>query len=219
MTRSPTVPGSSYRAAPRSRRCRGIGDTAVTARTARASPTPFRNHRTGGASPRRTRHGAGARPAGHGVRPDGRPTGTASASAKATHGAGGGPLRLRAGPPATAAAPEHAAELAEQVGEVDALVGEPTRSRPAATPCACRAERVVLLALLGIRQRVVRALDLLEPLLGGSIALIRIRMALAGELAIRRRDTAGGGGSARPRREPREVRQVTESTFSTRTFW
>ncbi len=96
----------------------------------------------------------------------------------------GSALRLRPSPPATTATTEDPTELAEQIGKVDVLVSEPARARAATPPGAVGSEGVVLLALLGIRQRVVRALDLLEPLLGRRVALIRIGVALAGKLAV-----------------------------------
>ena len=63
----------------------------------------------------------------------------------------GAALRLRSAAPRAATAAEDAAELAEQVGEVDVLVGEAARARAAACRAAAvLAERVVLLALLGV---------------------------------------------------------------------
>src|SRR5919206_513555 len=47
------------------------------------------------------------------------------------------------------------------------------------------AARVVLLALLGVGQDRVRALDLLEALLGGLVAGVAVRVVLARELAVR----------------------------------
>jgi hypothetical protein len=49
---------------------------------------------------------------------------------------------------------------------------------------AGRAERVVARALLGIRQDLVRAADLLEPLLGRGVT-VHVGMVLAGEPAVR----------------------------------
>ena len=48
-----------------------------------------------------------------------------------------------------------------------------------------RAERVVLLALLGIGEHVVRALHLLEARLGRGVARVLVRVHLADELAVR----------------------------------
>ena len=56
-----------------------------------------------------------------------------------------------------------------------------------------RAERVVLLALLGFAEHVVGLLDLLEALLRGGVARIPIGVVLARELAIGLLELVGGG--------------------------
>ncbi len=62
---------------------------------------------------------------------------------------------------------EDAAELTEQVGEIDVLVhANPPRPGTADGARPVPAEAVVLLALLRVREQVVRALNLLEALLG-----------------------------------------------------
>ena len=99
----------------------------------------------------------------------------------------GAPLGLRS--PRPLAAPEERAEVAEQVGEVaeiDVLGSgrRPDRTRPAARG-RCRAEAVVRLALLGVREDVVGGLDVLEPLLRGRVVRIAVGMELAGELPVR----------------------------------
>src|SRR5262249_41170869 len=80
--------------------------------------------------------------------------------------------------PARASA-EHAAEQIAQVAEiaeVEALGRVPVEPAAGSTrPAVRRPERVVLLPLVGIGERVVRVLDLLEALLGVLVTLIRVR--------------------------------------------
>src|SRR5262249_17884766 len=82
---------------------------------------------------------------------------------------------------ATAAAPaeEPAAEVAE-VAEVE--VGEARAAGPAGDAAVRRAPGVVLLALLGVGEDVVGALDLLEVLLRSLVAGVLVRVVLAREL-------------------------------------
>src|SRR5215469_252867 len=104
-----------------------------------------------------------------------------------------------------AAAVEHGAEqvaqaapggvpgVAEQVTQVEV---EPAAPRPAAgrhpeAAAEQRARLVVLLAPLLVGQHRVRLGDLLEALLGLRVALVRVRMILAGQLAVRRLDLGG----------------------------
>src|SRR5213079_1532524 len=56
-----------------------------------------------------------------------------------------------------------------------------------------RAEGVVLLSLLGIGEHVVRALDLLEALLGGLVPGVLVRVVLARELPVRLLELVRGG--------------------------
>ena len=117
----------------------------------------------------------------------------------------GAALGLGPRPPAAAAA-EDAAELPEQVGEVDVLVGEAARpgtTRPGAAR-AVGAEGVELLALLGVGEQVVGALDLLEPLLGRGVTLVGVGMVLARELAIGLLDLVVG-------RRPRHAEDVVRA--------
>src|SRR6185369_15302806 len=67
---------------------------------------------------------------------------------------------------------------------VDVEVAEVDVAALEAAATVCRAEAVVLLALLGVREQVVRALDLLEPLLGRGVTGIAVRVVLARELAV-----------------------------------
>src|SRR4029077_6939607 len=99
-------------------------------------------------------------------------------------------LRPRAPPAATT---EDSPELTEQVGEVDVLVGEASAAGPSGSARPVRAEHVELLAPLRVRECVVGALDLLEPLLRRSVSLVRVGMALPGQLAIRLLDLVVGG--------------------------
>ena len=57
--------------------------------------------------------------------------------------------------------------------------------RPGPAAPFCRAEAVVLLALLGVGEHVVRRLHLLEALLRVLVARVRVGMVLARELAVR----------------------------------
>jgi len=101
------------------------------------------------------------------------------------------PCRLGSRPaPEAPAAAEEVAEEPTQVAEVEVARDVPA-SRVAA-PTVGRAERVVLLALLGVREHVVGCLDLLEALLGGGVAGVAVGMVLAGELAVRLLDRVRG---------------------------
>ena len=100
---------------------------------------------------------------------------------------------LRARPPGALASSEERAEVAEnvrQVAEVDVL--EPAAFRAEAARRPFRAEAVVRLPLLGIREDVVGSLDVLEPLLRGRVARVAVRVELAGELAVRLLDLVVG---------------------------
>ena len=68
--------------------------------------------------------------------------------------------------------------------------GPPGPGRAAAVR---RAEAVVRLPLLGVGEDVVRRLHLLEALLGGLVALVRVRVVLARELPVRLLDLVGRG--------------------------
>ena len=85
--------------------------------------------------------------------------------------------------PATAAAEEPAEEIGEVAEiadvEVEAAAGLSSAAR------AVRAEGVVLLALVGVLQHVVRRLDLLEARLGAFVARVAIGVMLARELPVR----------------------------------
>src|SRR5207247_4316028 len=89
-----------------------------------------------------------------------------------------------------AATSEPVAEASEEVGDVAEVEVEP--AGPAAAPTGKsartpvgRAEGVVLLALLGVGEDVVGALDLLEALLRLRVARVLVRVVLADELAVR----------------------------------
>ena len=84
-------------------------------------------------------------------------------------------MRLEVGPalgarllPAGAAAEDPAEEITEV--EVAASKSKPPAPRGSNPPAVGRAELVVGLPLLGIREDVVRRLDLLEALLGRGVA-------------------------------------------------
>src|SRR4029079_1840103 len=67
------------------------------------------------------------------------------------------------------------------------------------------AEAVVLLAPVGIGERVVRLADRLEALLGRRVARVRVRVVAAGELAVGLLDLVGArplGDAARAVRAP-----------------
>src|SRR5262249_19578953 len=100
---------------------------------------------------------------------------------------------------ATPAAEERGEDVAE-VGEAAAPAGKTSpRTPPAARPEAAEHPAgVVLLPLLGIRERVVGLLDLLELLLGLGVVGVPVRVPLAGELAVGLLDLVGGGGLAHP---------------------
>ena len=80
------------------------------------------------------------------------------------------------------AAPEERAEVAEQVGEVAEVdVLEAPASGEALR--AVLAKPVVRLALLGVREDVVGALDVLEPLLGRGVVGVAVGVQFARELS------------------------------------
>src|SRR5205823_3836857 len=85
-------------------------------------------------------------------------------------------------------APEQVAEVPE-IPQVEVLEVDVASAEAAASVRG--AEGVVLLPLLGIREQVVRALDLLEPLLGGRVAGVAVRVVLARELAVGLLDLLG----------------------------
>src|SRR5581483_2879520 len=109
----------------------------------------------------------------------------------------GAALRPRPRRAAAAAAAEDAAQPAEQVGQVaevdvlDANVLEAAEG-PGARPHPGGAEAVVLPALLGVGEQVVRRLDVLEPLFGLLVARVAVRVVLARELAVRLLDLVVG---------------------------
>jgi hypothetical protein len=91
----------------------------------------------------------------------------------------------RARPAAAAAAAEDAAEEIAEVAEItDVEVAEVDVATLEAAAPVRRAEGVVLLALLRIREQVVGALDFLEPLLGRGVARITVRVVLAREVPV-----------------------------------
>ena len=69
--------------------------------------------------------------------------------------------------------------------------GPPAPAVNRAPPCAHRADRVVLLALLGVGQHGVGLADLLEPLLGLRRPRVLVRVQLARELAVGLLDRRG----------------------------
>src|SRR5204862_5203633 len=83
-----------------------------------------------------------------------------------------------------------AEEAREDVSEVRGEAAAPAEAAPA-TEAREHPAGVVLLALLGIGQRVVGLLDLLEPLLRGVVAGVPIRVVLAGELGVGPLDLVG----------------------------
>src|ERR1035438_4250036 len=103
---------------------------------------------------------------------------------------------------AAAAAAEHPAEqvaettpciagAAEDVAQVEAAEAALSRPLSRGHPEAAaehRARLVVLLAPLLVGEHRVRLGDLLEALLSRGVALVRVRMVLAGQLAVRRLD-------------------------------
>src|SRR4029078_3719320 len=84
------------------------------------------------------------------------------------------------------ASPEDVAEV--EVAEVDV---DAAWARPRRAAGVRRAAAVVCLPLLGVREDVVRGLHLLEALLGALVPLVRVRVELARELAVRLLDLVG----------------------------
>src|SRR5262249_27765148 len=82
-------------------------------------------------------------------------------------------------------AAEQPAEEVAEITEVEVAEVDVAEAAGAARPAVGRAERVVGLALLVVREHVVGGLDLLEPLLGLAVARIAVRAMLARELAVR----------------------------------
>ena len=74
----------------------------------------------------------------------------------------------------------------------------PLPGRHPETAAEQRARLVVLLAPLLVGQHRVRLGDLLEPLLGRGVALVRVRVVLAGQLAVRRLDLGRLSGLGDP---------------------
>ena len=69
-----------------------------------------------------------------------------------------------------------------EIAEVEVDVGGPEAS--GARPAVVRPGAVVALALLGVREDVVRGLHLFEPRLGSLVARVAVGVHLADELAI-----------------------------------
>src|SRR4029453_2884611 len=90
----------------------------------------------------------------------------------------------------TASATEDPAEDVAEIPEIADVEVEVAR-REAATPAGA-SERVVLLALLRVREHVVGVLDLLEALLGRLVARVSVRVVLAGQLSVSLLDLVGG---------------------------
>ena len=67
----------------------------------------------------------------------------------------------------------------------EAAAAGPAAGNAAAAEADEHAAGVVLLALLGVRERVVGALDLLEALLGRRVVGVAVGVVLARELAVR----------------------------------
>src|SRR5581483_2299117 len=86
---------------------------------------------------------------------------------------------------ADAAAAEQPAEQVAQVAELSEVERDALPARPEADAAVRRAVLVVGLPLLGVREDVVGGLQLLEPLLGVLVALVRVRVVLPGELPVR----------------------------------
>jgi hypothetical protein len=114
-------------------------------------------------------------------------------------------------------------ERGEDVAEIgsEAAAREPAGKAPGAE-AAEAAARVVLLALLGVRERVVGLLDLLEALLGLLVIRVAIRMPLPSELAVGALDLV-------LRRRPLDAEDLVEvtrlrhywltTTFAARSTW
>ncbi len=105
--------------------------------------------------------------------------------------------------PTPAAAPHPAEQTTEQVVDVrvvaherEALGATASAGTRAAAEARCHrpeaAHLVVLLALLRVAEHVVGGRDLLEPLLGLHVALVRVGVMLTSELAVRLRDLLRG---------------------------
>jgi hypothetical protein len=119
---------------------------------------------------------------------------------------------VRAGAPARAAgrappaaaveqATEHVAQVAD-VLEPEGARGPARAAGPGATEHAAHraqlADLVVFLALSGVADDVVGRRHLLEALLGGLVAGVRVGVVLAGQLAVRALDVLLGGRVAHP---------------------
>jgi hypothetical protein len=105
------------------------------------------------------------------------------------------------GLPAVEDPAEQVAEIAEIVdGEITAAEVEIARIGPGCPSPVRRSERVVLLALLRIGERVVRVLDFLELLFRRVVAGILVRVELRRELAVGLLDLGRGGAFLHPER-------------------
>ena len=138
----------------------------------------------------RRRRGWRRRPAPARPRPPGRTTARPSVSRSRPRSAAG---LVRTPPPRPVGGVEDAGQDVRERAEV----GRPRRRRRRRrrrTGCRrrTRAAAVVALALLGIAEDVVGLGDLLEALLGAGL-LVRVRVVLAGELAVRLLDVLLGG--------------------------
>jgi len=103
---------------------------------------------------------------------------------------------LRPGrPPGSRATEEVGEDVAEAAEAATGASGSAAAAEAAARESATEdaAAGVVLLALLGVGQDRVRALDLLEALLRRLVAVVRVRVVLARELAVGLLDLIVGG--------------------------
>src|SRR5204863_6965614 len=81
--------------------------------------------------------------------------------------------------------PAAAEQVREDVAEAaEAALAEGTRAKPTARGAEEAAALVVLLALVGLADQVVGALDLLEALLGRVVVGVAVGVVLARELAV-----------------------------------
>jgi hypothetical protein len=79
---------------------------------------------------------------------------------------------------------EASAETPAEIVEVDVHASPPGRRSELDTVLPVWAELIVTLALVGIREHLIRFVDLFEALFGPAIPGIQIRVILSGELAV-----------------------------------